>query len=199
PLVETAYGDAPRVPDAWLPTVRQADADHAATIVAARDRADDFRIRSIAALDGSLVDLLQDSKREAEESQGSARVRDSDDGLEVIVVQQIGNEVRYLDDGSPYAGTTIPVDAGGTPGYDLARALAACTVRLPMSMTRSPADFDRTVTALETEGHEGWQESGWLDGQLVLHLDDTWRACVAGFDLTYTMTDGLTATAEEKA
>ncbi|MCL2668205.1 MAG: CRISPR-associated helicase Cas3' [Micrococcales bacterium] len=198
PLVETAYGDVPQVPEAWLPTVHRADADQAAKIADARRRANDFRIRSIAALDGSLVDLLEDSTKEAEESRGSARVRDSDDGLEVIVVQQVGNEVRYLDDNSQYAGTPIPVDAGGTPDHHLARALAACTVRLPMSMTRSSADFDRTVAALEAQGHEGWQESGWLAGQLVLHLDDSWRACVAGFDLTYTMTDGLTATAEEK-
>lgn len=198
PLVEAAYGDEPPVPHSWLDAARKADAVQADKVASARDRADHFRIRSLPDLEGSLCNLLEDSTREAEESQGSARVRDSDDGIEVVVVQQIGGEVRFIADDSPYSGHVIPVDVGAIPDDHLARATSACTVRLPMSMTRSPSDFDRTVDALEAQGHEGWQQSPWLAGQLVLHLDENWQATVAGFGLSYDMADGLTATSSKE-
>lgn len=198
-LVETAYADQPPAPDSWLVSAEKADAERAAEVASARDRADHFRLRSIARLGGSLVDLLADSTKEADEAQGSARVRDSDDGIEVIVVQRIDGEVRFIADGSPRAGSVIPVDVGAVPDHGLARALSACTIRLPMSMTRSAKDFDRTVDALEAEGHEGWQSSPWLAGQLVLHLDEHWRATIAGQELTYDMAEGLVATRQETA
>ena len=196
-LVETAYGDEPPVPESWLVSAEKADAERAAEVASARDRADHFRLRSITRLGGSLVDLLADSTKEADEAQGSARVRDSDDGIEVIVVQRIDGQVRFIADGSARAGSIIPVDVGAVPDHSLARALSACTIRLPMSMTRSAKDFDRTVDALEAEGHEGWQSSPWLAGQLVLHLDEHWRATIAGQELTYDMAEGLVATRQE--
>lgn len=198
-LVEAAYGDEPPVPPAWRSAAEEADQTYAASIAEAKARADHFRMRSIPDLEGSLLNWLEDSSSEAEESQGSARVRDSDDGIEVIVTQSIDGEVRYIDDGSHHAGRLIPTEAGAVPDSELARALAATTVRLPLTMIRSGADFERTLTALEANCYEGWQQSHWLKGQLVLHLDADWRASLAGFDLTYDLDQGLTVTREEQA
>jgi hypothetical protein len=50
---------------------------------------------------------------------------------------------------------------------------------------------------LEDQGHEGWQQSRWLAGQLVLHLDADWRACIAGFELIYDRDNGLVVREEE--
>jgi len=197
PLVEAAYAVDPPVPPPWTQRTRDADAAHGRQVRDARDRADNFRLRSIPDLDGDLVNLLEDSSSEAEEDRGTARVRDSEDGIEVIVVQRIAGEVRYLDDGSHFAGRLLPTEAGATPDDEIARALAATTVRLPLSMTH-PAVFDATLDALEDMGHEGWQESKWLAGQLVLHLDETWEARVAGFCLSYDLDTGLNATREEQ-
>lgn len=195
-IVEAAYAETPPVPHAWMARARQADAERARAIADARDRADHFRLSSIADLDGDLVNLLEDSTKEAQEEHGAARVRDSEDGIEVLVVQRIGGEVRYVDDDSPYAGTIIPVDVGAVPDDDLGRALAAVSVRLPWVMT-TPWAFERTLDDLERQGHEGWQQSRWLAGQLVLHLDADWQAHLGGFDLTYHLDDGLVVQREE--
>ncbi len=198
PLVEAAYGSDPPVPTAWREVARKADKKHARNLAEARDRADAFRIRSIPELEGDLVNLLEDSAKEADDDRGAARVRDSEDGIEVIVVQRVDGAVRFIDDGSQYSGQMIPTLNGGIPDDDVARALAAVTVRLPLAMT-SPSTFAGTLDALEADGHEGWQHSRWLAGQLVIHLDADWRTTVGGFDLSYTQDAGLMFTQEEAA
>uniref|UniRef100_UPI0026064F96 CRISPR-associated helicase Cas3' n=1 Tax=Nocardioides sp. TaxID=35761 RepID=UPI0026064F96 len=197
PLVETAYRVDPSVAAAWRGRAQKADALHGEEVAASVDRAGHFRLDSIEDLEGDLINLLEDSRKDAEDARGTARVRDSEDGIEVIVVQTVDGVVRFVDDGTPSGGTALPVDAGAVPENRLARALSAYTVRLPLTMTLAPTDFDKVLTALENEGHDGWQQSPWLAGQLVLHLDEEWRASVAGFDLTYSMTDGLTVAREE--
>lgn len=199
PLVEEAYGTEPPVPESWRDITDRADSVYRAELAEARARADIFRMRDIRELKGSLVGWLQDSSTDAEDgrSQGSARVRDSDDGIEVIVTQRIGGEVRFVADQSHYAGRHIPTTMG-PPDPGLARALAATTVRLPMSMTASPQAFDATVTALEANAYEGWQESPWLAGQLVIHLDESWRTTVGDFALHYDFDQGLTAVRKDR-
>lgn len=197
PLVEAGYDEEPPVPAPWRSAADAADADYQRKLTEARERADVFRMRGVRDLRGSLVSWLQDSSTEAEDarSQGSARVRDSEDGIEVIVTQRINDQVKFIDDGSRYAGCLVP-DSLGPPEPKLARALAATTVRLPMSMT-SPRAFDATVTALESNAYEGWQQSPWLVGQLTLHLDESWRATVGDFRLHYDLDQGLLAVHEE--
>lgn len=199
-LVETAYADLPAVPAMWLETARAADEERARNIDESRNRADTFRLRAIAELEGDLVNLLEDSTREAEDKHGGPRVRDSEDGIEVIVVQSGDGAVNYIDDRdinptSTYAGQQIPTTS--PPSDGLARALAATTVRLPYAMTH-PAKAAATLKALENSTYEAWQHSRWLSGQLVLHLDSTWRTSLAGFDLTYDLHDGLYFTREEQ-
>ncbi len=198
-LVEEAYGTEPPVPESWRETADRADSAYDAELAEARVRADIFRMRGVGDLKGSLVGWLQDSSTEAEDgrSQGSARVRDSDDGIEVIVTQRIGDEVRFVADQSPYAGRHLPTTMG-QPDPGLARALAATTVRLPMSMTASPQAFDATVSALEANAYEGWQESPWLAGQLVIHLDESWRTTIGEFAIHYDLDQGLTAVREDR-
>jgi len=190
-LVEAGYQSLPAVPEAWASRAKAADERLARSLESARARADDFRIRAIDDSDGSLIGWLANSSTEAEDakSQGSARVRDGDDSIEVVIVQRVGAEVRYVDDGSPWAGHHV--ETAWSPHEDLARALAGCTLRLPGSLTRSPRDFDRTIAALEIQGHEGWQQSPWLAGQLVLHLDEQWQTTVGDVRLTYLRSEGL--------
>ena len=197
PLVEAGYGTEPPVPAPWRTEADAADVDYRRKLREARERADVFRMRGVWDLKGSLVGWLQDSSTEAEDarSPGSARVRDSEDGIEVVVTQRIDGQVVFIDDGSRHARCVIPTSMG-PPEPGLARALAATTVRLPMSMT-SPRAFAATVTALEANAYEGWQQSPWLAGQLTLHLDESWRTTVGDFQLHYDLEQGLTAVREE--
>lgn len=193
PLVEAAYADEPPVPPAWLGRAREADASHASEIEGARGRAEDFRMASIDDLDDTLIGWLADSSREAESSTGSARVRDGEDGIEVIVVHRGLDEVRLLDDGGAYAGRSVSTMGLSVPPPELARALAAATVRLPVQVTR-PSAFDATVTELENNGFEGFQQSPWLAGHLVMTLDDLGATTLGEFHLRYDTDDGLVVT-----
>ena len=182
----------------WLDQVSEADGRYRAALEEARGRADQFRLPSIRELGGSLVGWLADSSTEAEDgrSQGSTRVRDGEDGIEVIVVQRVDNLTRFVADGSEHAGTVLPTELPDIGG-ELARALAATTIRLPAAMTRAARDFDATLADLERQGYPAWQDSPWLRGQLVLHLDEEWCAQLGGFQLRYDHEDGLVAVRQE--
>lgn len=200
PLVEQAYRfDQAPGPSGWHADIQEADESLQTKVREQRRRADDYRVRSVEHTSDLRGWLEYGGNSEADDarSTGASRVRDSDDGLEVVVVQRRADgEVVCLQDGSEYAGR-LAVHLQGPPPNDVARALAATTVRLPMQLTNE-RQFDATLAALERQAHAGWQESHWLAGQLALHLDDDWRAELAGHDVSYDRELGLRVERSER-
>ena len=202
-LVERAYADAIPGPESWHAAIEEADRDRCRVVADQRRRADDFRIAALDRLEfDDLVGWLEyGGATEADDtrSPGASRVRDSEDGIEVIVVQRRADgTVVCLDvPGSEPAGE-LAVPLMGPPEEQVARILAATTVRLPTSMTND-RDFDATLKALEADVHDGWQQSHWLAGQLALHLDDDWTAQVGEWRVSYDVDLGLMATRNEGA
>ncbi|MGD7733507.1 CRISPR-associated helicase Cas3' [Propionibacteriaceae bacterium G57] len=120
-----------------------------------------------------------------------AAVRDTDESLEVIVLQRRSDgEVRLLDGIGPHSQRVLPRPLGPAD-MALARAAAACTVSLPMSFTANPKTLDDTIAALEKFDTSAWQSSPWLQGELVLVLDGDGTASVAGRTLRYDQELGL--------
>jgi len=198
PLVEAAYAEAIPGPAGWHDAIAAADEKRSADIAEQRTRADHYRIKPVDETDNLVGWLEYGAGTEAEDprASGASRVRDSEDGLEVILVQRQENgDVVYLDDGSEYAGR-VALPYVGSPDEDVAQALAATTVRLPLALTH-PGQFEATLTALEAQGHASWQQSRWLAGQLVLHLDEQWRAELAGWQIEYDRELGLVVSKEE--
>jgi len=192
-LVETAYASAPLVPETWLEAAVEADDAYRLELGRAREKASHFRIDSPTAT-ADLIGWLEDSSVEAEDgrSRGAGKVRDSEDGLEVILTQRINGQVCHLADGvNRHSGRPAVPLLDEPPPIGLARSLAASTVRLPGLMTRADADFDRVVRDLERNDFESWRRSPWLQGQLTLILDEEWRASVAGFAVRYDSDQGL--------
>lgn len=193
PLVEQAYlFDTVPGPNAWRADIAQADEEHLRSVGEQRRKADDYRIRQVEHTADLRGWLEYGGSTEAEDarSPGASRVRDSEDGLEVIVVQRRADgEVTYLEDDSEYA-SRLAVHLQGPPPHDVARALATTTVRLPLQLTNE-RQFEATLAALEAQVHAGWQESPWLAGQLALHLDDDWCAELAGHEVSYDRELGL--------
>ncbi|MCR1781136.1 CRISPR-associated helicase Cas3' [Nocardioides carbamazepini] len=195
PLVEEAYATPVPGPVGWGDVIVQADESHRLIVGDQRRRADDYRLRAVAATSDlrGWLELGGGSEADDTRSPGASRVRDSEDGIEVIVVQRrTDGEIVYLKDGSEYAGRPV-VPLHGPPDNDIARALAATTVRLPLQLTND-RQFDATLAALEAQAHVGWQESHWLAGQLALHLDDSWRAELGGYQIGYDLETGLMVT-----
>jgi CRISPR-associated helicase Cas3/CRISPR-associated endonuclease Cas3-HD len=197
-LVERAYADAIPGPEAWRSAIDEADREHQRIVGGQRRRADEYRIAALDQLEGdNLVGWLEyGGASEADDTRsGASRVRDSEDGIEVIVVQRRADgTVVCLDvPGGEHAGE-LAVLLMEPPPEPVARTLAATTVRLPLSMTAHDRDFDATLRALEADAHEGWQQSPWLAGQLALHLDEDWQAQVGDWQVSYDIDLGLMAT-----
>lgn len=173
----------------------------AASAVAAKHLEDDRLARASVFADitgparPSLVQWLGVRTAADDPSPGArAAVRDSQDGLEVVVVVHSPDGLRVHSDAPTFGGSLLP-DQIHRDNEELARAAAACTLRLPIAMC-VPHVIDDVLDALERFGKEGWQESRWLRGQLILPLDADGVSSVAGFHLRYDSERGLTVTTE---
>lgn len=137
------------------------------------------------------------------EIRGKAAVRDTEELLEVIAVQQTDRGYEVL----PWVAEYLGVDSGlGTgreePPNETARAAALCTVNLPMQMSL-PSVIEDVIHALERSGiFEGWQRSHWLAGTLPLVLDEQGEATVRcedkEFQVKYSREMGLEVSIERR-
>lgn len=188
------------VPDAWQPAFDKAEDSMA------KKRAEAINDAHIWLLDKpelhspeDLVGWLSESLTVTDENVARATVRDSQESIEVIAVQEHDGElcvfpwVSNVDGGTPASrslgsGEEVPVD-------DVARLAAICTVHLPPTLS-GPCTAERVIKALETSCHvSGWQESRWLRGQLVLVFDEGGEATIdtgiAVHRLKYSQDTGL--------
>lgn len=191
PLVQSAYSTALQPPSGWEAEWELAEREATARRNDQVKRAEDFllaeppRRRKVL----SIVGWIDRGAGEAEDSgRGRAQVRDTDDGIEVIVVQRVDGELRMLPWLDEHGGRRLDSGTGISP--QLARAAATCTVRLPPRLT-SRWMIDRVIDELETNGIAAWQDSPWLGGELVLVIDESGRADVAGHILEYDKELGL--------
>ena len=124
----------------------------------------------------NLVGWLRESLMMTDENIARATVRDSQESIEVVAVQEQGESlyvfpwVNNADGSEPVSrllgsGEEIPDD-------DTACLAATCTVSLPPTLSM-PWNAEHIIHALETHCHiPGWQNSRWLKGQLVLVFNE---------------------------
>lgn len=194
-LVERAYAKDLAAPPAWTAEWAAADADADDRARAARARARTFRIAEpmrlrtlIGWLDGSATDTGGD-----EATAGQAQVRDSEDSLEVLVVRRDSTgAVRVMDGPWRHAGEDLGVVSLAPPAPGPALAVLGCSLRLPRRLT-SRGRIGALIRELEVAGwqFDGWQQSSWLQGQLVLCLDEDGRATLVGQPVRYDEEMGL--------
>lgn len=190
-LVQLAYGEEVPIPQAWAADYRDAAANDVVATNKTRLEASSFLLAGPYAED-TLVNWLAENVGEADGPRGQAKVRDTDEGIEVIVTQRIGGNVHLPEQ---CGGAVIETDFA--PSSALARQALTATVRLPMQLTGSWR-IDRTLDELEQRCYSGWQDSKWLAGELVLELDAQGCTHLAGFDIRYHPIEGLIVTKEEQ-
>lgn len=155
----------------------------------------------------TMVDLLVGRSSEPDDdgsARSRARVRDTDESIEVIVVREVAGQVIPMPETGLRDDTILPTELG-SPSDDVARRLAGCTLRLPAAMTRSWGDasgytaIDRVIRDLERHCSrlQGWSQSPWLKGELVLILDGDNSAVIDGWHLIYDADRGLRHTKEK--
>ncbi|MFV0405659.1 MAG: CRISPR-associated helicase Cas3' [Propioniciclava sp.] len=192
-LVATAYDEDRAAPTEWGSAWTDALQRHQDTRSDRRRKARAFALP----LPEETLDLADwannlASDPEASAQSARARVRDTDESLEVVLIQVDEHDnPRVLDDVGPYSGAMIPRPLGERDAA-LARTVATCTVALPRSLTH-PGAIDATITALEKGPLDlsSWQASAWLQGQLVVVLNPDGRATVGDATLAYDRELGL--------
>ncbi|MFB6888346.1 CRISPR-associated helicase Cas3' [Kitasatospora sp. NPDC056327] len=193
PLVQHAYGDQPAGPEHWAGAMDEARQREQKQRAEKESRAAVFRIATTARPGRPLTGWLAAGVGDADDTRaGRAQVRDSQESIEVIAVQQSPDgslrTFPWLEDGR--GGLALPQDA--VPSTRAARAAAASALRLPPELS-NPGTVDRVIAELERFCPPAWQSrsSPWLAGELILPFPIDGRTRLAGFDLCYSRSDGL--------
>ncbi len=196
PLVQRAYGGESVGEEAWAKAMAEARAEHERSVAEKREEAGAFLLGPVRRPGRPLFGWLEAQAGDVDDSHvGRAQVRDSEESLEVLVVQR-SRDGRL---------TTLPWLDGGRGGLELpehsapsrraAEAVAASAVVLPPRFSK-PWAIDTTIRELERTLIPAWQskECPWLAGELLLVLDEKCRTRLAGCELHYSEADGLRVT-----
>ncbi|WP_431984089.1 CRISPR-associated helicase Cas3' [Streptomyces qinglanensis] len=200
PLVQDAYGSAPQGPAGWQEAMAAAEKTDEAHRTEQQGKARTYRLPAPRAAGRSLLGWIDAGVGDADDTPvGRQQVRDTEDSVEVLVVQRTAvGALRTLphlppdERGRARGGLALPTDAAPDPHR--AKAVAASALRLPYQFCFATAD--RAVAELEELYVEAWQgrDCHWLAGQLILALDEECRCSLAGFELHYSPDDGLEVT-----
>lgn len=184
-LVQSAYAEQIALDDGWRDEMTDADRlqDHKAE--EQKRRAELWRIWGPSHGD-SLLDWLDTNVGDVDDPQGYAKVRDSDESVEVLVTQRVGDAVYLL----PQCGDDLVVTEF-EPESRVARKVLGSAVRLPRALCLPGGVVDATIGELEQRMYPGWQDSRWLAGELVLELDADGVTEVQGYRVRYDANDGL--------
>ncbi|MGB2950375.1 MAG: CRISPR-associated helicase Cas3' [Rhodococcus sp. (in: high G+C Gram-positive bacteria)] len=183
-LVQAAYDDNFTWPTGWADAGATAEAAFRTKVAELESRASTWRIWQPSE-NPTLVDWLKQNVGEVDDARGQAKVRDTEEGVDVLLTKSVGGQVYLLDQcGGGSVETTFP------PEDALARRVLTSSVKLPREFTH-PGIVDQTIDLLERQMYGGWQESKWLAGELVLELDGEMSAMLLGFDIRYDSIEGL--------
>ncbi|MFJ4901552.1 type I-E CRISPR-associated protein Cse1/CasA [Streptomyces sp. NPDC088727] len=192
-LVQTAYGEQPIGPASWAEAMTAADLEHRTRRAEQQTEAEVYRLDRVRKPGRPVIGWIDAGVGDADDSRaGRAQVRDSEESLEVLVVQRQPDgsltTVPWLDRGR--GGLALPTDA--VPPPRAARALALSSMRLPFHFSK-PWVLDRAIDELEELLIPAWQakECPWLAGELILELDEHCQTQLAGYEIEYSSTDGL--------
>ncbi|MFJ5678277.1 type I-E CRISPR-associated protein Cse1/CasA [Streptomyces sp. NPDC093097] len=196
PLVQTAYGEGPVGPATWAQRLGAARGEHDRLLAEKREKAGGFLLDPVRRAGRPVYGWLEAAVGDADDSRaGRAQVRDSEETLEVFVVQRQADgrltTVPWLDGGAEggRGGLELPTDF--PPSRRAAEAVAASALTLPGRFSKSWM-IDRTIEELEKFLVPAWQakECPLLAGELILVLDADCQTRLAGFVLTYSRADG---------
>ena len=136
----------------------------------------------------SLNSLLVNSTT-VDEKQAEATVRDGGNSLEVLVLQKNGNEISFL----PWQKSGEVLSINEVPSEEVSRKVAMQRLRLPASICRDDR-IGKVIKELQLQFDKffyAWKQSPWINGELILLLDENFSAVLQGVRLVYSKENGL--------
>lgn len=127
-----------------------------------------------------LSDFLDDDLGGSVEAEAS--VRDAEETIETLVLCRMSDNNYRLVSGKAVFDETLPLTE------DEAKQIVRERLRLPLSFSKY--HFSETVKALNVMPDK-WRESRWLNGELLLLLDENMKAELLGKTLQYSSKYGL--------
>lgn len=192
-LVQKTY-DANVALDPEPECYKQAEEKQTKLIASKEMRAKSFRLGPI--WPGSNQNIAGWLDTDVPSQKGEAAVRDTDEAVEVLLVQQkeVGrvNILSGVDKNREVTLFNVPDD-------ETAKMLARQKILLPRILC-VPWMIAHTIEELEEKTHPAfieWQKSPWLKGELVLALNEQFEAELCGYRLAYSKADGLLYEKEE--
>ncbi|WP_309064926.1 CRISPR-associated helicase Cas3' [Microbacterium sp.] len=190
-LVQAVYSDTPL--GLWDEVIESARIRSAEAAARSRAKATTFLLDEVFREPrANLINWIRyDAGDPDRDPLAQGAVRDTDETLEVLVLQQATDgrlqTPSWLGDGK--GGIPIPTEV--RPDHRLTTVMLGCSLRLPAAVCRG-ALIDRHIRTLEDRyPAPAWHGSHALRGELVLVLDAGGGAVLDPFDLQYTAEDGL--------
>jgi CRISPR-associated endonuclease/helicase Cas3 len=189
-LVGAAYGDdeVVKIPESEQGAYKNAKTAEQKRKNDKETRASKFQLRGPTKGRDDLTGALD---ADAPKKEGEATVRDGEMSIEIILLQRVGLNYRllpWIDDGK-----ILPTNTA--PNQDTAFTLAGCKIRLPWMLSKK-WEVHKTITKLEEKGRNLqriWKDSPWLNGELLLVLDEDLEAELNGVNMRYDRDFGLVA------
>lgn len=198
-MVQGAYSALPQLPESWVEYWEHVESK----------RLDKEQNSQVAAKGTALIKRyatnivlydLSETREERKEQRAEAKVRETDDTLEVIMIEQVDAE-SYRPLGNAYKDSVFPLHGLDKPEHKLAEALAGSTIRLPYQFAdktwNDRNNFDLALAELEENKIDSWQKHFLLEGQLALILDSNGETNLCGYTLRYSKELGLQVISEE--
>lgn len=177
PLVDYVYSDDDQIiPSDWTDAYSKAKEKHESEKLDKEQRASAYRLRN--PFPGKRIDVIWGSNEKAknqDEERGLAQVRDSDgSGLDVILLKRAGDGyAQLLVDDEQYSGMLISLDQSPDADPGIAIKIAEQKIGLPGELSGYWI-VDETIKWAEKHCLiPAWQGSQWMNGELVLLLDES--------------------------
>lgn len=186
PLVHRGYDPHFAGPAGWEADIANAKCAAEREDAALRQAADAFRVAG-PRRKPTLVGWLDNGGDDPENPKGYARVRNSNDSVEVVVTVRRNNGV-YLPLRPAHRAIAVNIEPDDESGL-LARQ---STIKLPYILC-VPGRINAVIEELESRTcrYPGWRASKWLKGELALELNSDLTTELCGFHIRYDDHSGL--------
>lgn len=137
----------------------------------------------------SSLDLFLQEATKVNDKVAEASVRDGGSSLELLVLQSRSGKISFL----PWQDEKEVLDGNEVPPQSVCMKIAKQRIRLPRSLCRED-NISGVIEELENLFQKNfieWKKSSWINGELILLLDENFSATLGGVQLRYSKEDGL--------